>query len=74
MHFDYFDQTLEVGDLVAFSPPSYRNFETGKIIKLTGCYAFIEYVQQGRATSCKQPLIQIIKKYSQEKLKTPDNC
>jgi hypothetical protein len=42
---DYLGNELSVGDKVVYSQLGYRNFKTGKIVKITNCFCMIENLQ-----------------------------
>jgi len=41
---DFFGNELSVGDTVAFTPPHYKNFCLGTIVKITAKQIAIEYI------------------------------
>jgi hypothetical protein len=44
---DIFGKTLEVGDIVAFNPPSYKGLIKGKVLGFTPLKVKIEYYYSG---------------------------
>ncbi len=45
---DFFDQELNVGDVVAFEEPSYRNLSLGTIVAFTPKQVRLAWVKDGR--------------------------
>jgi hypothetical protein len=57
---DYLKQELQVGDVVIYYRNHYRNFKTGRIVKITKCFVFIDLNVQWKETF-KQAGYQVIK-------------
>jgi len=57
---DYLGNKLEVGDIVVYITPGYRDYSKGRIIRFTKCFVLIE---------AKENFNKEIKQYSRQLIK-----
>lgn len=51
---DLYNQTLEIGDAVAFNPPRYKGLARGKVVAFTPKMVTVEYATEGWCTVQKK--------------------
>lgn len=74
VNIDCLGQTMEVGDIVAFNPPSYSGLRYGKIIRLTPKGVTINYSKDERKCNRgNKEVIKINEQLAVAKEKYPEN-
>ena len=68
---DFLNQELQVGDVVIYQRSLYREFQIGRISKITKCFVFIRPKQISVRDDFRQEPWQVIKHPDQKVLDTP---